>query len=54
MIEDSYSDDESYMGHQDMDMLSTEQGGHRMATKNKTGRNMVYSSNTESDLDDEL
>ena len=52
-MEDSDSDDESYMGHQDMDMVS-EQGGHRMATKNKTQRNMVYSSNTESDLDDEL
>lgn len=55
LLEDSDSDEESYMnmGNQDMEMVS-EQGGRRIATNKKSQKNMIYSSNTESDLDDEL
>lgn len=53
MLEDSDSGDDSYMnmGDRDMDMIS-EQGGRRIGTNNQSKKNMVYSSNTESDLDD--
>jgi len=53
LLEDSDSGDDSYMnmGDRDMDMIS-EQGGRRIGTNNQSKKNMVYSSNTESDLDD--
>jgi hypothetical protein len=39
------------MGDQDMNMIS-EQGGRRIGTNTQSKKNLVYSSNTESNLDD--